>query len=183
MLSPSDEIAAIAELLAAHSVPFALIGGWAVISWGFVRASDDIDFLIDVSPSKRRELLAALGKDWKAEWAPGGDDDPLVGIIRAEPKGGGLPVDLLLARNAADRKALSRAKVLDLAGARLPLISPEDLIAMKLEAGGGQDYEDVRRLLELLGDKLDSAALDGACEERRVADRLALARARPPRKS
>lgn len=45
---------------------------------------------------------------------------------------------------------------------------------MKLEAGGGQDCEDARRLLSILKTKIDGNKLRERCHERRVTDRLAL---------
>lgn len=56
-------------------------------------------------------------------------------------------------------------------------LAPEDLVAMKLQAGGGQDYVDARSLLALPGG-LDEDLLESACRERRVLDRLALIRPR-----
>ncbi len=47
---------------------------------------------------------------------------------------------------------------------------------MKLSAGGGQDYEDARRLLSVLSGKLDEQKLSEYCRERKVTDRLALLR-------
>lgn len=174
MRSPLSGICEVAAILRSEKVAHALIGGWAVITWGYLRTSDDFDLLVDLPPSKRRRLLAALSGRWDAEWVPGGEDDPIPGLVRARPKDKGLPVDLLPATRAADREALSRAIEVPIEGGSIPVVAPEDLIAMKLEAGGGQDYEDVRRLLSVLGAKLDSGMLRRRCDERLVADRLAL---------
>lgn len=67
-----------------------------------------------------------------------------------------------------------------LEGTSFPVIAPEDLIAMKLAAGGGQDYEDARRLLSILEGKIDDGALRERCRERRVSDRLDLIRSSRP---
>ncbi|MBI3548506.1 MAG: hypothetical protein HY078_05580 [Elusimicrobia bacterium] len=45
---------------------------------------------------------------------------------------------------------------------------------MKLEAGGGQDDEDSRRLLAVLAKTLDARKLRHACSQRNVLDRLRL---------
>lgn len=174
MRSPLAEIPAISSILRSEGVAHALIGGWAVITWGYLRTSDDFDLLIDLPASKRAGLLKALAHGWQAEWSEGGEDDPIPGLIRAKPKDGGLPVDLLPARGKADKQALARAIAVEVEGASVPVVAPEDLLAMKLEAGGGQDYEDARRLVEILGAKLDMKALRARCKERRVSDRLKL---------
>lgn len=158
-------------------LPHALIGGWAVITWGFLRASDDLDLMIELPASRRKELLTELSSDYEAKWLEGGQDDPISGLVRAAPRQKeGFPVDFLVASSAADRTALSRAVAVSAEGLMIPVVRPEDLIAMKLEAGGGQDYEDVRRLLAVLAGKLDEVLLKESCSARRVVDRLALVR-------
>lgn len=174
MPSPSKDLGDITIVLRAEKIPHALIGGWAVISWGYLRTSDDIDLLIDLPTTKRKALLTALSKRWNAEWIAGGQDDPIPGLIRAEPKKDGLPIDMLLARPGPDRDALSRALKLEFEGIAIPVVTPEDLIAMKLSAGGGQDYEDARRLISVLSGKLDKERLRQYCRQRQISERLAL---------
>ncbi len=167
------ELKAVLDVLRETGVVHALIGGWAVVAWGVVRASEDVDVLIELPTSRRKALLAALSRAFDAEWRQGEPGDPVPGLIRAQPKSGGLPVDLLPARSNADIAALDRAKSVAVGALRIPIVTPEDLIAMKLEAGGGQDYEDVRRLLRVIADDLDQSQLKASCDARRVSDRLA----------
>lgn len=178
MQAPLAELAEITAVLRRLGIRHALIGGWAVIAWGFVRASDDLDLLVELDPGKRKALLQALTKDWNAEWIAGGEDDPIPGLIRCTPGAGGLPIDLLPARGSHDLAALNRAVDVPLGDVTVRVVAPEDLIAMKLQAGGGQDYEDARRLLDLLSAHGDAAAIEARCAERGVTDRLALARKR-----
>lgn len=176
-VSPFRELERILIVLRKLKLPHALIGGWAVIAWGFLRASDDLDLMVGLPTPRRRELLEALSANFKAQWLESGPDDPVPGLIRAFPRDeGGLPVDLIPARGRPDRAALSRAVEVTVEGVAIPVVGPEDLLAMKLEAGGGQDYEDVRRLLGILADRLDEARLQESCRERRALDRLALLR-------
>lgn len=175
--APFRDLGRVLAILRRLELPHALIGGWAVIVWGYLRTSEDIDLLVDLPASRRRELIAALNEDYDAEWLAGGEDDPVPGLVRAVPRRADhFPVDLLPVRGRADRAALSRAVAVAVEGISIPVVSPEDLIAMKLEAGGGQDYEDARRLLEVLKGGLDEARLDESCRERRAFDRLALIR-------
>jgi predicted nucleotidyltransferase len=180
MRSPLAELPAVTAVLQSEGIAHALIGGWAVITWGFLRASDDFDLLIDLPRSGRGRLLKALASGWEAEWIEGGEDDPIPGLIRAKPREGGLPIDLLPARSAADREALSRALEVSVEGTSVMVVAPEDLLAMKLEAGGGQDFEDARRLLTILSGKLDMKTVRERCTQRRVADLLD--RIYPPKK-
>jgi len=175
--SPFRELERVLAILRKMGLPHALIGGWAVVAWGFLRASDDLDLMVELPVSRRRELLDALSKNYEAEWREGGQDDPIPGLIRALPKAAGaFPVDLLVVRGRNDRAAISRAVIIEAEGMSIPIVRPEDLIAMKLEAGGGQDYEDARRLLSILVGKLDESRLNESCLDRKVLDRLALVR-------
>lgn len=174
---PFHDIDRVLAVLRRLDLPHALIGGWAVIVWGFLRTSEDIDILVDLPASRRRELIAALNEEYEARWLAGGEDDPVSGLVRAAPRSTDrFPIDLLTARGRADRGALSRAIAVTVEGISIPVVSAEDLIAMKLEAGGGQDYADARRLLEVLKGGLDEARLEESCRERRAVDRLALIR-------
>lgn len=118
--------------------------------------------------------LAPLGT---AEWRSPGEDDPIAGLIRVVPADEEDPVlDIILASGPADREALTRCIDVDLGGASLPAVRPEDIIAMKLQAGGGLDYDDARELLKIQAGRLDEAILEEACRARRVSVRLALVR-------
>lgn len=175
--SPFQELAPVLAILRKLKIPHALIGGWAVITWGYLRASDDLDMMIDIPVSGRKQLMDALSAAYSPEWREAGEDDPVSGIIRALPRPPAVfPVDFLLTRGRHDRAALGRARTVTVEDIDIPVVGPEDIVAMKLEAGGGQDYEDARRLLRILGDRLDDAALQGYCRDRRVLDRLALLR-------
>lgn len=163
------------EALQSLGIPHGLIGGWAVIAWGRVRATRDLDWLALIPATRRKELLKALAPFGAAEWRAPGDDDPVAGLIRVVPADEEEPVlDILAAAGSADRQALSRCVQIDLGSGSLPAVRPEDIIAMKLQAGGGLDYEDARELLRIQAGRLDQAMLEEACRERRVLDRLAL---------
>ena len=175
--TPFRDIHRVLLILQKLKLPHVLIGGWAVIAWGYLRASEDIDLMVDLPSSQRSELLAALAEDYKPEWHAGGQDDPIPGMIRAQPRSAGdFPVDLILPRGRVDRAAISRAVSITAEGITIPIARPEDLIAMKLEAGGGQDYEDAQRLLDVLKGRLDEMMLQEACKSRKVLDRLAFLR-------
>ncbi len=175
--TPFRDIHRVLLILQKLELPHALIGGWAVIAWGYLRASEDIDLMVDLPASQRRELLAALAEDYEPQWRDGGQDDPIPSMIRAQPRSAGhFPVDIILPRGRVDRAAISRAVSITAEGIAIPIVRPEDLIAMKLEAGGGQDDEDAQRLLDVLKGRLDEMMLQEACKSRKVLDRLALLR-------
>ena len=173
---PFQTLGIILRLLTHTNTPHAMIGGWAVNAWGVSRATADVDLLANY-PRPPKELLDALAESFVAEWRAPGDDDPIDGLIRvtsaAKP---GLEIDLLRAAKAADRGALERATTVELEGLKIPLVRPEDLLAMKLQAGGGLDWQDAKAVYAVQQGKIDEVLLEQACRERRVLDRLALLR-------
>lgn len=56
---PRDDGAILAHLIAA-GIDFVVIGGWAVIAHGYVRATRDVDVLVGDTEAVRREVTAAL---------------------------------------------------------------------------------------------------------------------------
>ena len=150
-------------------IPHGLVGGWAVIAWGRVRATRDLDWLAVIPASRRKEVMAAFAPFGAPEWRPPGEDDPIMGLIRMVPGSSeDASIDILMADKAADRIALSRCIDVVLGGGPIPTVRPEDIIAMKLQAGGGLDLEDARALLNSQAGALDEGLLSEACRARRV---------------
>ncbi len=146
---------------------FAVIGGLAVSTWGQVRATQDIDVLADSAPSPVhtfavRKNLAAL---WEAqgcvvEWHSGLADDPIPLLLRLTlPPPNAMTVDVLWAWRPWQREAVKRASVVRVARASIPVLHPEDLILMKLQAGGPQDLLDVENILAANPPALDRPRL------------------------
>lgn len=183
MSAPRPDQGILAQLLATHEalesadVPHGLIGGWAAVAWGRVRATRDVDWLAEIPVSRKKEILALLAAFGEPDWREAGEDDPVAGLIRVVPKADhGAVTDVLLARSGADREALGRCVPVEIAGRTLPTVRPEDIVAMKLQAGGGLDYDDARAILSAQSDKIDAALLLAACRRRRVLERLDLIR-------
>jgi hypothetical protein len=155
----------------------ALIGGLAVSAWGPVRATEDIDFLADSDPSPigtravRDNLQKFLeANNCKAEWRVGESDDPIPLLLRLELTG---PVtlpgaDILWAHKRWHQSALERRQKIKLERQQFFVLHPEDLILLKLDAGGPQDLLDVQALLSCSPPELNVARL------KRTASRIRL---------
>lgn len=136
-------------------IRFAVIGGLAASAWGVVRATEDIDLLADSNPSPLRNL--PLRRDFgafleqrgcTAEWRVGEPDDPIPLLLRIGlPRPMALVTDILWAHKRWQREALGRRITLRVSHFEVFVLHPEDLILMKLEAGGPQDLLDVAALL------------------------------------
>ena len=137
---------------------FALLGGLAVSTWGVIRATQDIGFLADseTSPIRNLALRDKLAKfveqqNCRAAWRVGDYDDsiPLLLKIELPATFGSVGADILWAHKRWQREALERAVGVEVEGDNIPVLQPEDLILMKLEAGGPQDFLDVQQLLSV----------------------------------
>ncbi len=138
------------------TINYALIGGLSVAAWGVVRATQDIDFLADSEPSPlsdlnlRNRLKSFLERQHcQVEWRVGDYDDPVPLLLRITlPRShGGLGADVLWAHKRWHRDALTRSVTVTLSRQRVQVLHPEDLILLKLDAGGPQDLADVENLL------------------------------------
>jgi len=155
-LSGLHKVLETASLELRTPIRFALIGGLAVATWGVVRATQDIDFLADSDPTTvgdvkfRERLKNFIQRQYgDADWHVGEHDDPIPLLLRIElpPAYGGLGTDILWAHKRWQREALQRRVTVDVLRRRVYVLHPEDLILMKLDAGGPQDLLDVQQLL------------------------------------
>lgn len=149
-------------------VLFALIGGLAVSAWGAVRATQDIDLLADCTPSPivDRSVRRTLGdffasRGWQAEWHSGGMDDPVPLLLRLGLPGNeqGLVADIIWAHKRWQTEALERVIELDVSGMEVIIIHPEDLVLLKLDAGGPRDLMDIEALLSNPPSEMDLVRL------------------------
>jgi len=157
---------------------YALMGGLAVRVYGIPRATYDIDFTLAI----RREDLAGLYRavealgytvpeaytsGWVAEIA----GMPLV-KFRLFIEDNGIDIDVFLAESPYQQELLSRRRREEADGVVVYLISPEDLILLKLVAGRPRDLADVHDVLFIQG-QLDVGYMRKWSETLGVADRLA----------
>jgi predicted nucleotidyltransferase len=147
---PRDFSDLLIELCETHA-EFLLVGGWAVILYGHVRATDDMDVFVRPSATNSERVFAALeafGAPLRAHAvAPGHfakeGDAYRFGIaplkIEVLTKISGVSFD----------EALQGSKTFDLDGYRIPYIGKSALIANKKAAGRHKDLADVEELERL----------------------------------
>jgi hypothetical protein len=121
---------------------FALIGGLAVSTWSTPRATMDIDLLLLVQPEAHIRLVEALcAAGITAELFRGGFNDPVPYLVRGEH------LDIILVTKKLESEAVKTSIHIKLADCSIPVVSPEYLILLKLQAGGPKDLMDIRELL------------------------------------
>jgi hypothetical protein len=149
----------ILQALARHEVDYLLVGGFAVIAYGYIRTTVDVDILPSPDRSNMRRLAAALEELGAAVAAERGERVPLelshpeslaVGNYFLDTRYGAL--DLV----NGPRPDLNRYRSLaagaietHVAGVALRVISKDDLIDMKREAGRAKDLRDIAALTEV----------------------------------
>jgi predicted nucleotidyltransferase len=146
-------------------VPFALIGAAALAVHGISRSTLDIDLLVTDRRVLDATFWAALAADIERDSRPGDATDPLAGVVRFrafEER----DVDIVVGRGGWNVDVVTHAENARHHGRDLPTARMEDLILLKLYAGGSQDRWDIEQLLATS----DKAAVIGAVE--RSLDRL-----------
>jgi len=157
------QIAEVTSALAAIDAPFALIGGLALAAHKVVRATQDVDLLVDADKADAIETrLLSLGYRCLHRSEDAGN------YVRGHER-----LDLLYARRPIARLLLSEANTLDTAFGSLRVIGAEGLIGFKLQAlvndpSRTQDLEDIRALLRANRASLD---LERVREYFRIFDR------------
>ena len=134
----------------AHSeVDFAVVGGVAISLNGFVRATEDVDILVNAAPENLHKLLECL-KQWGEGWArelSQADFAIEAGAIRLIED---FPLDMFVAmreKTLADFR--SRLRYLATGGVRIPYLAPEDLIFLKEGSWRDKDKLDVQAMREI----------------------------------
>ncbi len=134
-----------------------LFGAQAVQIWGMPRLTGDVDVTAELGGRDQAKFVSAMreaGFDLRVR-----DIDDFVRRTRVFPfvhRPSQIPLDVVLAGPGLEEEFFERAIPVDVGGAVLPVISPEDLIVTKLVAGRVKDIEDVRGILRERFGQLDS---------------------------
>lgn len=144
----------------------ALIGGVAVSARARPRATKDIDFLISGDRTFLKSGLPDLltKKGYKYKMFKSDMLDPLNGVIRVFDDDGTEFVDLIPVFWKWHLDAIEHAEEIEIFdGIKIPVARAEDLIVLKLKAGGLQDMLDVEELIK-------AAGLEGGLDKKRLFD-------------
>lgn len=140
-------IAEVSALLDGLRIGHAVIGALALSLYGVVRATDDVDVLTTDPRCLERAIWNVRPPDVTVDVRRGDADDPLAGVVRITPARG-TRVDVVVGRSRWQDDVLARAPRMPLLGAAIPVALPDDLVLLKLYAGGPQDAWDIDQLLD-----------------------------------
>jgi hypothetical protein len=145
-----DDLVTLCRNLNAYEVKYVIIGGFAIIRFGYIRATGDIDLLVENSTENIERLRKALSYLPDAEAHKISDTD--LGHYRVVRVAGEITVDLLgKACDVTYPEVRGRIQNDEIDGVNIPYLMPELLIKTKM----GMRPKDVqdRNYLQRLIDK------------------------------
>jgi hypothetical protein len=145
------------DILQELGVPSAIVGALAVSYYGVPRSTVDADAAIWLQGTGKNanDIQGAMvDAGYEARLSRGESDDPISAVLIIEDSLGNA-VDLLIGVRGMDPNAVERCLTTPMLNSIVRVIGAEDLIAMKLFAGGPQDVMDVRGILQVWRERLD----------------------------
>lgn len=141
-------LAHVVAYLKERGISTALIGGGALMARGILRATVDDDLLALSSDTLSQATWRELAESGVAVDIRRGDaEDPLRGVVRLTPSDSAMPIDVVVGRYLWQDRAIERAELLPVDGAMIPVVTPLDLILLKLYAAAPQDLLDIQMVL------------------------------------
>jgi len=149
-LKPKIVVAGVCAVLNGTGSHYLVIGGIACVLHGYVRATTDLDILIERTKDNAERVLAALstiGYGFVRELTPEEILGRPVFIIGDDPQ-----VDIFtVAWSVRYEQAIARSSVVEIEGVPIPLIGIDDLIASKrtdrpLDAADVEALEEIKRI-------------------------------------
>jgi predicted nucleotidyltransferase len=153
-----------AALFEELDVAYAVMGGIAVRVYGIPRPTHDVDFTVAIPRSRLGEFYRAAAKlgytipdPYLTGWVDRVAGMPVV-KARLYLESHGVDIDLFLAESEFQQELLARRRRAQIDHWTVWLVSPEDLILLKLLAGRPRDLADIGDILFTQG-QLDEAYL------------------------
>ena len=141
-------------LLNEHSIPYMVTGGLAVTVWGRVRSTLDIDIVLDIKKKDIENLVKTFQKDFYI-------DAEAVEIALSKKLSfnvidfkSNTKIDFyLVGNNEYEEERFQRKIAKNIVGLKVNVISPEDLILIKLQwykdSGSTRHLEDTESILRI----------------------------------
>jgi len=145
----TDDMKDLIDLFEKKDVKYMLVGGFAVICYGYIRTTQDIDFLIYPSKENSEKIMDAL-----SDFGFGNAGIPIEYFQRegtaihigAEPN----RIDFLTClKGVSNDTIFQNGTKVEYQGKTFNVISKDDLIQAKKAAGRAKDLADVEELMHL----------------------------------
>jgi hypothetical protein len=161
-------------------IPFAIGGSWASSVYGEPRSTLDVDLAAAPFPGQEEQLAKEIGDDFYCSVESMRAANRERSCFNLLHTTSGFKIDVFVQKDRVyDRMLLTRSSLRSLPdGTTLPLVSPEDIVLLKLEwyrIGGevsDQQWRDIRGVLKARRGDLDEEYLDHWAAELGVRDLL-----------
>ena len=154
---PAPLLLDILDILQELGIPHAIVGALGVSYYGVPRASADADAAIWLQGTGRSAAdveIALADAGYNVHLSRGDIDDPIAAVIVIEDAYGNA-ADLLMGVRGMDPEAPGRCVSSVLLDTPVRIMGAEDLVAMKIFAGGPFDLADVRGIFDVSGKNLN----------------------------
>ncbi|MEK7635696.1 MAG: DUF6036 family nucleotidyltransferase [Patescibacteria group bacterium] len=142
------------NLLSKYNIPYMLTGGLAVTVWGRARSTLDIDIVLDIKKDDIKRLANAFQKDFHI------DEETIEMALdkkisfNAIDRETNTTIDCyLVGNNKYEAGRFQRKIIRNMLGIKVNVISPEDLILIKLQwyknSGSTRHLEDAESILKI----------------------------------
>lgn len=143
----------ISDALNKKGLEYIVIGGYAVLVYGYARFTNDIDLLLGSDISKLN-LVDEICNEIELTRLKDDEFAKKTNVVPVYDPKTNFRADFIFSFTDFEREAVSRAVTFTKNGVTLKFASVEDLIIMKLYASRATDIEDIKKLL-LLNEKID----------------------------
>ena len=172
----------IVGLLDANEIDYALMGGLAVRAHGIPRPTNDVDLTITCARERFATLLTHFESEciqvpeiYKSGWLDRVGEMPLVKLKTMLDQDHWVDLDIFLCETDFQRSLMDRRVTAELdASKSLWIVTPEDLVLLKLIANRPRDLIDVADVLFVQG-QLDEPYLRHWAKQLDITDRLEIA--------
>jgi len=154
-----NSLLTIIDCLDAKNVPYAVMGGLAVRVHAVPRPTNDVDLTISIQRTKLEEWYEQLEQAgitvpivYRNGWVDEVANMPLVKLKIYLDQTQGVDLDVFIAESAFQESLMSRRITARMEDRKISVVTPEDLILLKLIANRPRDLLDVADVLFVQGE-------------------------------
>jgi len=156
-----DLLIRLREFLAANEIDYMIIGGFALPSYGAIRATADLDVAVRIHTLLEFQTFLSNAEKSGFKRSIASFSNPVTVLIDQKT---GMEVELWLRPDGIvwDEETLSKRKEVKIGSSDFHVVSPEDFIVSKLTRPdrGVQDEKDVKSVLVRMEGKIDTGYLE-----------------------
>lgn len=165
-MTVNDVMLRVVDALERAKIPHMLVGSFSSNLHGIPRATEDVDFVIELNAPLTAEFGQLLGEDFEPELQLSFETN--TGTQRQEfrVKGTEFKAELFrLSDDPFDQQRFQRRQLYEAGGRRLFFPTPEDVIVMKLRWARDKDKADIHSVMSVKRRKLDWDYIENWCHK------------------